>query len=460
MFTLALRGQKSFWASCAVKPKDLFVLGVFGRPFFSQNLGLSYGSTLLLRHVLYWFWLFFRCLFGVVMKSLFLVLLFIFSANTYAAYYYRSPMDTATNYSAAELACEAYLKSYNPSISKKFTRWANADGSDPNVTGAGYCYYQSVKADGGFGTETRASSPVRRYGEVSICNLTNSPAAIVSRGPYGPVIVTQDGEKYILAPSPASVCSGTCLYEKPPQSNTKDCYLVTGETQTGFCNYGFTLVTDDNGDGTQCSTSTVIPNEIGDEFNATEPADPCKTDPTGEGCGDSGGGTGGGDTGDGDGGDDGNTGGGDGSGTGGDGSGDGSDTGDGGSGDGSGSGDGGSDSGSGGDGGSTPGDSAFTSPGALNLSVDSAQRELEAKQKYSGFKQELDNTETFRSISTAFSGSNPHEAAACPVGSVTLFGQNIIFDSHCDLFASIRPILSAVFIALWSLLAVRIVLSA
>ena len=92
--------------------------------------------------------------------------------------------------------------------------------------------------------------------------------------------------------------------------------------------------------------------------------------------------------------------------------------------------------------------------------MDSAQRELESKQKFSDLKQEIDNTQTFRSLSTAFSGSNPHESAACPVGSVNLFGQSVIFDSHCDLFASIKPILSAVFLALWSLLAVRIVLSA
>lgn len=397
------------------------------------------------------------------MRRVSLFVLLLFSANIHAAYYYLRPADSSTKYATAELACAAYLAVYNPSIPKTFTRWANSDGTDPNVSGVGYCYYQQNKTDGTLGTEQRASSPVRRYGEASVCTVSNSPAAIVSRGPYGPVITSQSGEKYILSPSPETVCSGTCMYEKPAQSNTKNCFLKSGETDTGFCNYAFTLTTDENGEGTACSASTLIPEETGDQFNANEPAqDHCQVDPTDDGCSESGGGSGG-DTGEGgdtgNGGDTGDTGSGGGTGDGG--SGGGSGTGDGGSDSGSDGSDDGSGSGSGDGSGSTPGgDSAFNSPGALDLSVDNSQRELQAKQKFSEFKQQLDNTETFRSISTAFSGSNSHQAAACPVGSVSLFGQNIIFDSHCDLFASIRPILSAVFIALWSLLAVRIVLSA
>ncbi|WP_177280052.1 hypothetical protein [Pseudomonas aeruginosa] len=41
---------------------------------------------------------------------------------------------------------------------------------------------------------------------------------------------------------------------------------------------------------------------------------------------------------------------------------------------------------------------------------------------------------------------------SCPVQSVELFGKSVMFDSHCDLWAQIEPILKAVFLAFWALL--------
>ncbi|ASD17871.1 hypothetical protein R6U49_03360 [Pseudomonas aeruginosa] len=49
---------------------------------------------------------------------------------------------------------------------------------------------------------------------------------------------------------------------------------------------------------------------------------------------------------------------------------------------------------------------------------------------------------------------------SCPVQSVELFGKSVMFDSHCDLWAQIEPILKAVFLAFWALLSVRVFLSA
>ncbi|WP_157815136.1 hypothetical protein [Pseudomonas baetica] len=73
----------------------------------------------------------------------------------------------------------------------------------------------------------------------------------------------------MVGSSPSSVCSGNCLYEKPDAANTKDCFVLSSDAQTGFCNYGFTLVTADNGDGTSCSVNTSIPYETGSSLNGS-----------------------------------------------------------------------------------------------------------------------------------------------------------------------------------------------
>lgn len=52
----------------------------------------------------------------------------------------------------------------------------------------------------------------------------------------------------------------------------------------------------------------------------------------------------------------------------------------------------------------------------------------------------------------------------CPTGSISIdvMGQSmpLVFDSHCDLWETIKPIISAAFLALWALIAVRVFLSA
>ncbi|MDT3710922.1 MAG: methyltransferase [Pseudomonadaceae bacterium] len=201
--------------------------------------------------------------------------------------------------------------------------------------------------------------------------------------------------------------------------------------------------------GTFCSPNTPPPDPDGptDPTDPTDPADP------GDGSGDGGGGGGGGGS---DGG-----GSGDGSGSGdGDGSGDGEGDGDG---DGSGGGGGGTGTGDGeGEGeeegeGSGPGfcdgdDCGFVPPSYFD-----------GAEKVPGFEQSL--TRIFDGISSSPLGSSvaaiafPSSPGVCPAGTVNLFGKPITFDGHCTLWAEISGIFSALMLAVWCLLGVRIVLS-
>ena len=311
---------------------------------------------------------------------------------------------------------------------------------------------------------------------------TPCSATVILKGSEGTVLPPNaDGKRFVLSSNPGdTVCTNSCSYSF---NNTDKCYLNIGSETDGFCNYNYNLVLDDSGSQTKCATDPSIKlGEIGDELtdecpegfefaNGSKQCTPIPTDPGGGGSG--GGGTGGGSGSDGGGGTGGGSGG-DGStggGSGGDGSTGGGSGGDGGTGDGSG-GSGGSGGGSGGSGGSggdgsTGGGSGdgssdnetFTSPGLLDLSTAVAGREAQAKAQFIEMKQKMVESNTYTTAKNAFDGFS-HASAICPVGSVNLFSQEIVFDSHCKLFDQIAPILTAVFIAIWSFLAVRIVLSA
>ncbi|MBK3824657.1 methyltransferase [Stutzerimonas balearica] len=197
--------------------------------------------------------------------------------------------------------------------------------------------------------------------------------------------------------------------------------------------------------GTFCSPEN--PPEEPDPTDPTDPADP--ENPTDPDDGSGGGGGGGGDDGgSGDGGDDGSD-----DGTGG-GEGDGSGGGTGGSGDGSGEGDGEEgeeDSGSG------PGfcdgdDCSFVAP-----------TYFDGAETVPGFEESL--AHVFDGIRSSPLGSAvgaisfPSGSGVCPSGTVMLFGRPITFDGHCTLWGEISGIFSALMLAVWCLLGVRIVLS-
>ena len=279
---------------------------------------------------------------------------------------------------------------------------------------------------------------------------TPCSATVVLKGSEGTVLPPNaDGKRFVLSSNPGdTVCTNSCSYSF---NNTEKCYLNVGSETDGFCNYNYNLVLDDAGSQTKCATDPSIkPGEIGDELtdecpegfefaNGSKQCTPIPTDPGGSGGSGGNGGTGGGSGGDG------STGGGSG--------------GDGGTGGGSG-GDGSTGGGSGGGSGDGSSDNeTFTSPGLLDLSTSVAGREAQAKAQFIDMKQKMVESNTYTTAKNAFDGSS-HASAICPVGSVNLFSQEIVFDSHCKLFDLIAPILTAVFIAIWSFLAVRIVLSA
>lgn len=197
--------------------------------------------------------------------------------------------------------------------------------------------------------------------------------------------------------------------------------------------------------GTFCSPEN--PPEEPDPTDPTDPTDP--ENPTDPDDGSGGGGGGGGDDGgSGDGGDDGSD-----DGTG-DGEGDGSGGGTGGSGDGSGEGDGEEgeeDSGSG-PGFCDGGECEFMQPIYFN-----------GAQKIPGYGDSLERV--FSGISSSPFGSAvraitfPSGSGVCPSGTVTLFARPITFDAHCTLWGEISGIFSALMLAVWCLLGVRIVLS-
>lgn len=277
---------------------------------------------------------------------------------------------------------------------------------------------------------------------------------------------------------PGSVCGNGCQYAftYTPASNV---YVYTSGNPPGvFGVYAY------SGNGIECNENTLQtpgnpsegdtqdpddtpPPEDGDKcpegytYNGTfcspnnppdpDPTDP--TDPTDPGDGSDGGGSGGGGSG---GGSDG------GSGDGGSGDGDGSGNGDGGS----------SGGGSGGSGGSGTGDGEGddeegegSGPGFCDGGDCSfvAPTYFDGADKVPGFDESL--SRVFDGIRNSPLGSAvgaisfPSGSGACPSGTVTLFGKPITFDGHCALWGEISGIFSALMLAVWCLLGVRIVLS-
>lgn len=309
----------------------------------------------------------------------------------------------------------------------------------------------------------------------------------VFKGLPSSVITTQEGKRIVLSRAPGdNVCSNSCDYTA---GRSEKCYMTIGSDNEGFCNYNYQITLDETGHEISCTTDpSIVPGEQGDELSDACPegyefangSKQCTLIPCPEGqervegseictvvSGGGSGGTGG--TG-GSGGDSGSGGSGDGSGSGsaGDGSGgDGSGSGGSGSSGGTGTGSGGSGSGGGSSGGSSggngqsgtdEGNEKFVSPGALNLGSALDGKGTELKSHISSGLTQMVSSEAYK-VAAEFGGSS-HASAQCPVGVVQLFGKDITFDSHCDLFEIIRPILSAVFLAFWALVSVRIVLSA
>lgn len=305
----------------------------------------------------------------------------------------------------------------------------------------------------------------------------------IFKSPSGPII-NSGGRNYIATgfPPGSSVCFGGCSYSIG--STASSCYKDIGSTTSGYCNYVGT------GTGDTCTEPDAALGAPGDALNPpdtpdvppSDPNDPCAGMPgyswSGTTCvkdpDDSenppGGDTGGGDSGGNDGGSDGgsgggNSGGGD-SGGGNNGGGDGSGNGDG---DGNGSGSGNTGGGSGNGSGNGDGDGEDEGEGSGPGFCDGDDCSFVAPSYFGGAEKIPGFDESFKRvydgvlnspIGSAVTGiAFPSGGGVCPSGSVELFGKNIVFDGHCTLWPHISGIFTALMIAVWSLLAVRIVLS-
>lgn len=278
-------------------------------------------------------------------------------------------------------------------------------------------------------------------------------------------------------PRPPTFCQNSCVYvpDYNPSTSDADCYAyqngdgssgpavfcsVTAETNGSECSGEYTPDSPDN----SCPSGTV-PGQLNGK-NVCIPSG----DGGGDG-GDNGGGDGGDNGGDNGGGDGGDNGGGDGGDNGG---GDGGDNGGGngnGGGDGSGNGDGTGGSGTGGGGDGDGDGSGGSGEGVDNCESGRCDFGDERGDPFGGEVRSFAD-----SLTAAMNGMKNSPlgnsigniqfptGGSCPTGSTSInIGIGSIpidFTEHCNFWQQIAPILSAVFLALWAIIAVRVFLSA
>lgn len=243
--------------------------------------------------------------------------------------------------------------------------------------------------------------------------VADCPQTLESRGSFA--AVSKTGQKYNVLWSTRSVtddiCHNSCSY-LASSATVSNCYLVTGSTDTGFCNYVVGL---DSASPTCNVESTYSAPGTGDSLDVDETGD-------GEGGGSDGGLGEGGDTGDGE--------------------------------------SGGGDSG---DGSVFVRDIAFVNPGQIDANSIVAKEDNAIGYQRFVLKMDTDFNESgfgkaLQSFNTKVSSSA--QQGICPTADIAVFGTIVVLDSHCALISSYSSILSTVFLACWSLLAVRIFLSA
>jgi hypothetical protein len=293
-----------------------------------------------------------------------------------------------------------------------FVNAVKSANTNPNKTGytAGSCTTNGASSASCAYSWTFYGSPfndsVGIVKEAAVC-----PETVETRGPDAAAI--KSGDKYYVAWSVGSVnadvCHNSCSYLASSASGST-CYLSPGSTVTGFCNYFVGLNTASPSCGAESGYKSP---SVGDPLTpGTDPGD------GGDGGTNPGGGNDGGD----------------------------------------------GDGGNGGDGDSGfDGELSFDNPGSLEgdsilnsevnaVHYDAFVRGMEADLNESGFGKALSEFNQ----KMAAGGS----LAVCPTATVQLLGTMITFDAHCALFDSVSSILAAVFLAAWSILALRIFLSA
>ncbi|WP_411959588.1 hypothetical protein ACK56M_14645 [Pseudomonas sp. s4] len=228
-----------------------------------------------------------------------------------------------------------------------------------------------------------------------------------SRGPDSTAIKSDN--KYYISWSVSSVtqdiCHNSCSY-LASSAAASTCYLNTGSTSSGFCNYVVGL--DSSNPACTGEVGYQQPS-IGDSLTITTPTDPggdggdvCESDPNAEGCSTPGEGAGG----------------------------------------------------------SFDGELSFKSPGQLDIEKFTDEKNAGRYQVFL-YKMQADLYDSRTGMALQnFRFSINSGGAACPAASFTVLNTPIFMDTHCRLFDAISPVLSIVFLAAWSVLAMRIVLSA
>lgn len=235
----------------------------------------------------------------MVRQGLLAVLVLLFVGQVGAVEYFwidsknAGHLDTAVRYKSADEACTKLAKSW-----QEYPRIALVMGSS-GYPRSGYCTFM---------TTVGPYTPVTfsRYGDAcangrvwndkvlgcrcpegqeedatGVCVEPKSCEAgqqLLTRGADYPA-TTVAGRVYILSTPPSTVCSAGCQFGSA-SSKAASCYLVSGSTDTGFCNYSVTS------DGERCSGEDAPGPDVGDPPNPEEPTDsPTQpTDPDDPGC--------------------------------------------------------------------------------------------------------------------------------------------------------------------------------
>ncbi|WAB95622.1 hypothetical protein OSW16_13690 [Pseudomonas putida] len=296
-----------------------------------------------------------------------------------------------------------------------YLRSSNTDTTKSNFTAKGCsalsstmykCDYSYTLTYDQAGTREMANIVFAVPAEDVVC-----PEVLRSRGSLSPA--SYNGKDYSVIWSTRQVtediCHDSCLY-LASSASTSTCYLVTGSTDTGFCNFSVGL----DSSSPNCTVeSAYLPPGTGDPLNAS---DPDEGEDTGEG-----GDTGGGDVG---------------------------------------GGDGGANSG---DGSVFVRDIAFVNPGNIDAtSIINKEENAIGYQRYA-LQMEVDfNESAFGKALVDFDSkiSGSAQQGICPAPEIPVFGTVVTLDAHCTLLSNYSGILSTVFLACWSLLAVRVFLTA
>lgn len=257
-------------------------------------------------------------------------------------------------------------------------------------------------------TYTHGGNPKSSTFSVIGSDTISCDETLETRGPDSTAI--KSGDKYYISWSVSSVtkniCHNSCSY-LASSAVVSNCYLNTGSTTSGFCNY-FVGVDSSN---SSCSVESGYNKPtIGDSLTITTP-------PPIEGGGD------------------------------GDGDGEGEGEGD-------------------GDGVSNVivdgGELSFETPTELDTEkyLNEQEGTKRSREFVNKLKSQLDTSQFGISLNDFQQKAESMGSGTCPVASLNMFQTTVVFDSHCTLFLQIIPLLSAVFLAAWSILSIRIVLSA